>query len=124
MSYKEKNSFICLIKGVFAACICTLLGVLIFSFIIKLAALSSAVIKPVNQFIKVISIFLGCFLFVRGKKGFVKGGAVGLLFTIAIYCLFALISGTSVFKNGFLLDLLFCLAIGILSGILTVNIKK
>ncbi len=124
MSYKEKSFLIYFIKGVFTACICTLIGVLLFSFIIKLAGLSSSVIKPVNQFIKVISVFLGCFFCVQGKKGYLKGGAIGFAFSILIYCLFALISGMEVFNNGFFIDLLFCAVIGILSGILTVNIKK
>lgn len=124
MSYKERSFTVSFIKGVFTAVISALVGVLIFALIIKMASLSSTVVKPVNQFIKVISIFLGCFFAVSGKRGYLKGGLIGIVSIIIIYLLFALISGASVFANGFTLDLLFSLAIGVLSGILAVNLKK
>lgn len=124
MSYKEKGFTVSFIKGVFTAVISALVGVLIFALIIKMANLSSGVVKPVNQFIKVISIFLGCFFAVSGKRGYIKGGLIGIISIIIIYLLFALISGANVFSSGFIIDLLFSLAVGVLSGILAVNFKK
>ena len=124
MSYKEKGFTVSFIKGVFTAVISALVGVLIFALIIKMANLSSGVVKPVNQFIKVISIFLGCFFAVSGKRGYIKGGLIGIISIIIIYLLFALISGANVFSGGFIIDLLFSLAVGVLSGILAVNLKK
>ena len=124
MSYKEKSFTVSFIKGVFTAVISALVGVLIFALIIKMANLSSGVVKPVNQFIKVISIFLGCFFAVSGKRGYIKGGLIGIISIIIIYLLFALISGANVFSSGFIIDLLFSLAVGVLSGILAVNFKK
>lgn len=124
MSYKEKSFTVSFIKGVFTAVISALVGVLVFALIIKMANLSSGVVKPVNQFIKVISIFLGCFFAVSGKRGYIKGGLIGIISIIIIYLLFALISGANVFSGGFIIDLLFSLAVGVLSGILAVNLKK
>ena len=112
------------IKGVFFSLIIVLVGVLIFAGVIKLTSLSSSAIKPVNQFIKVLAIFFGCFLSVRGSLGFLKGGFVGVLGTALIYLTFSLIGGEISFGMPFIIDLVFGLIVGIISGIITVNVKK
>jgi putative membrane protein (TIGR04086 family) len=82
------------------------------------------VIKPVNQFIKVISIFCGCFFSFGNKKGYLKGLLTGVLFAVISYVLFAILGGETVFGFSFLIDVFFCSAIGTILGILTVSIKK
>ncbi len=119
-----KEFFSGIIKAVFSAVIITLVGVLIFAGIVKFAILSSGVIKAVNQFIKIIAIFLGCSLSIRGKSGLLRGALMGVLTTIITYLLFSLFCGEIVFGNSFLLDLIFTSVIGAISGIISVNIKK
>lgn len=104
--------------------IIVLAGILIFAGIIKIACLSDGVIKPVNQFIKILSVFLGCFFSVRGKLGFLKGGLVGAIGMAITYLVFSLIGGQISFGGTFVLDLLFGLVVGIISGIVAVNLKK
>ncbi len=120
----EKGIFSGVLRGVLYAVIITLISVLIFAFIVKFALLGSGVIKAVNQFIKIISIFLGCSLSIRGNLGLVKGALVGAFTTIITYLLFSLFSGSVTFNGSFILDIVFTAIIGGISGILAVNMKK
>ncbi|MBE5756275.1 MAG: TIGR04086 family membrane protein [Clostridiales bacterium] len=104
--------------------ILTLLFVLLFGFIIKLCKIPEKVILPVNQFIKVIAVFIGCFFTIKGKMGFLKGLLTGLVATIIIYTIFFIINGEFLFNYKFFIDLIFVSVIGMISGILTVNLKK
>lgn len=120
----DNKTFPCIFKGVAIAIIITLIGILIFAFIIKVAYLNSSVIKAVNQFIKVISIFLGCFMFIRQNKGIIKGGLIGCFSAVITYLIFAFMGGELNFGAGFILDVIFQVVIGIISGIIAVNVKK
>lgn len=113
-----------ILKSVAAAVIITLVGILAFAFVIKMAYLNSSVIKAVNQFIKVLSIFLGCFIFVRENGGFIKGALVGGLTAVIVYLIFALMGGEFSFGTSFLIDLIFQTIIGAISGVLAVNLKR
>ncbi|MBS1314743.1 MAG: TIGR04086 family membrane protein [Firmicutes bacterium] len=110
-------------RGVSLAIIVCLAAVLIFALVIQFTGLPESVIMPVNQFIKVLAIFIGCFFSLRGSKGWLKGGLVGLIAGGLTFLLFALLGG---FPSGLriLWDLLFCVGVGILSGIISVNLKK
>ncbi|MBE7081157.1 MAG: TIGR04086 family membrane protein [Clostridiales bacterium] len=119
-----KEFFSGILKAVFSAVIITLVGVLIFAGLLKFTLLSQSVIKSVNQFIKIIAIFLGCSLNIRGKSGLVRGVVMAFLTTIVTYLLFSLFCGQIIFGNSFILDLIFTSIIGGVSGIISVNIKK
>ncbi len=119
-----KGFFSGIIKAVFSAVIITLVGVLIFAGLLKFALLSEGVIKAVNQFIKILAIFLGCSFSIRGKNGLVRGALMGVLTTIITYLLFSLFCGEMMFGDNFFLDLIFTSVIGAISGIISVNIKK
>ena len=110
-------------RGVSLAIIVCLAAVLIFALVIQFTGLPESVIMPVNQFIKVLAIFIGCFFSLRGSKGWLKGGLVGLIAGGLTFLLFARLGG---FPSGLriLWDLLFCVGVGILSGIISVNLKK
>lgn len=125
MSEKTNGGFFSsVIKGIATAVIVTLVSVLIFAFIVKIATLNSSVIKAVNQFIKILSVFLGCFSFIRANKGLLKGCFVGVIATIITYLIFSLIGGAVSFGTPFILDLIFGLIVGGISGVIAVNVKK
>ena len=98
-------------RGVSLAIIVCLAAVLIFALVIQFTGLPESVIMPVNQFIKVLAIFIGCFFSLRGSKGWLKGGLVGLIAGGLTFLLFALLGG---FPSGLriLWDLLFCVGVG------------
>ena len=113
-----------IVKGVFSALIVTLLGVLIFAVIVKVAFLSSSVIKAVNQFIKILSIFLGCSFCLGKSKGLISGALVGGLSTIITCLLFSLFGAQTAFGFSFAVDVLFSVIVGAFSGVITANLKN
>lgn len=113
-----------IIKGANLSLIISLVSILIFAFIVRSALLSNGVIKCVNQFIKIISIFLGCVFFIKGKGGLVKGALLGLLFFILTTLIFALFSAGFTISLSLVIDLFFCVIVGAISGIISVNISR
>ena len=112
------------IKGSLSTLIIMLASVLIFAIIVKFAYFNSGIVKTVNQFIKVISVFLGCFLSVRENKGLIKGLLIGLISCLLISLIFALLGGGIGFGLNFIIDVVFMSLIGLISGIIVVNVKK
>ncbi len=125
MDKENTGSFFgCVIKGVATALIITLLSVLLFAIIVKTAYLSQGVIKAVNQFIKILSVFLGCAFSLKGSKGLIKGVLVGLIFTVLTYLIFALLGSGISFGLPFIIDLIMGIVVGGVSGIISVNLKR
>ena len=120
---QSKTFLTSVIKATALSLICSLLGILIFAFIVKAVALSDGTVKSVNQFIKVIAVFIGCFFSVKGKLGIVKGGVSGALFTVLLYAVFALMSGSKIFSAEMFADISFTAIIGGISGIIAVNVR-
>ena len=112
------------IKGIIISLIIIFLSVLAFALIIKITSLTDKAIKPVNQFIKVIAILLGCVYSIRLKGGLIKGLFIGLIATLVSYFAFGFLSGGNLFGLHFVLELIFGVALGIISGIIAVNLKK
>ena len=117
---KKKDFVSQIFKGVITAVLVTLVGVLLFAFILSFVDLSGAVIKPVNQFIKLSAVFLGCFFIIKDDSAVLKGGLIGLLSTIFCFLLFCLIAGAVASWLGFLIDVVVGTIMGVLSGVLTV----
>lgn len=125
MSENSQNGFFSsVLKGVLTALIVCLLGILIFAFIIKFAMLNTVVIKSVNQFIKVLSVFLGCVFCVKGGAGLIKGVLIGAISTALTFLLFSLFGVQVSFGLTFIIELLFGVVAGGISGIIAVNIKR
>lgn len=111
-----------IIKGVLFSISLTLISILLFAIVVKVTVFSSIAVKIVNQFIKIVSVFLGCLLFLKGGKGLIKGGIVAILYVFLINSIFSLISGVG-FSVSFL-EILLCLAVGVISGIISINLKE
>ncbi|PWM70256.1 MAG: TIGR04086 family membrane protein [Bacillota bacterium] len=119
-----KSDIKMIVSGVLKGLIFSLLAVLIFSFIVKLCSVGDNVIHAVNQFIKSLAVFVGCFFSLKGKLGWLKGLAVGLFVFVFTYLVFALIAGAQVFGAKFFIDTAFGAAVGLISGIISVNVRK
>lgn len=123
-SENNKGFFSCVTKGTLLAVIISLAGVLIFAFVIKFFSLNSTAIKTVNQFIKVLAVFLGCMISFDGRGGLVKGVFTGILSAVVIHLIFALFIGNVTFDIAFIVDIIFTALVGGLSGVISVNLKK
>ena len=123
-SQNQSGFFLSVIKGGLTALITTLIAVLIFAGVIKSASLGTWVIKAVNQFIKVLSVFLGCFFCVKQGKGLIKGVLIGVLSCMLTALVFVLVCGNEISLSSFLIDLGFLAVIGAVCGATTVNVKR
>lgn len=119
-----KNGAKMVVGGVLKGLIFSLAAVLVFSFIVKFCPLGDGVIHAVNQFIKSLAVFTGCFFSLKGKLGWLKGMITGIFIFLFTYLVFTLLAGADVFSLGFAIDLLFGAAVGLISGIISVNVRK
>ena len=111
------------IKSTLLALIISLAGILVFAVVVKFTAPTETLIKTVNQFIKILAVFIGCFLSVKGSAGLVKGAVAGALCTLLTYSVFALMSGSPLFSAEMLIDVLLTAVVGGISGIVAVNLR-
>ena len=115
--------FIQIFKAVLIAIACSIGLTLLLAFLLRAANLTDGIILPANVCIKAISLLIGCFCALRGEKGWLRGGIVGVLFIALSGLLFAFIGGDFAFSWLILLEVLFGIIVGTLSGIFAVNIK-
>lgn len=123
---KNKNFILALLKGTFVSLLISLVGILIFALFLKFVDINDGWIMPINQIIKVVSIFFGVKLMVKYSegKGFAKGLVLGLVYTIFAFIIFSLLSSSFVFDVTLLFDTLFGAIIGIICGIICVSTKR
>jgi len=124
---QSENSFpahlVQIAKSVVLSVLFSLVAVLIFSVVLKFAALSDSVIKPVNQCIKAFAVLFGCFFGIRGEKGWLKGLVSGMLTVMLTYLVFAMVGGDFSLSWLIVAELAFGAVAGLLSGIVAVNVK-
>ena len=103
-------------KGACVSIIFTLAAVLLFALAIKLFSIPSAAITPVNQVIKFLAVFLGCFFCIKPEKAFFKGIACGAIVAVVTYFLFSAVAGAISFGWGNVADFLFGATAGAVGG--------
>ena len=128
--FKQKTKFSSpvlsnVIKGSLISVSLSLVFILIFAIIIKFANIPDVAITPVNQFIKIVSIFLGCFMSLKQyqQKGLITGALIGLIYTFLAFLIFSFLGGTFNLSLSLLVDGVFALIVGALCGIFSVNKK-
>ncbi len=123
----EKNNILLNgLKGSMLSVCISLVLILIFAFIIKLTSMSDALIKPINQVIKIVSILIGTMFIVKKvkQKGLLLGAMVGLLYSILAFVVFSILNGGFSFDWTLLIDILFGTISGGICGVICVNSKK
>ena len=102
-------------KSVCVSALIVLAAVLVFALFIRLFSISSAVIMPVNQVIKLLSVAAGCILCLR-EKPVLCGAAAGAATAVVTYFLFSAVAGAISFGWGNMADFLFGAAAGAVGG--------
>jgi len=122
----SKKAFLQVLKGAVIGVIISLILVLLFALIIKLTDISDNAITPVNQIIKIISIFIGVYFALKNSyySGMFKGIMVGLIYTLLSFLVFSALDGTFMLDTSFVNDLLFGGITGAIAGIILVNLKR
>ena len=115
-----------IVKTVVIAVLISMVSVLVFALILKATNMSENAVSYVNVGIKVLSIAIGCIVgFGRGgKAGWLKGLLSGILYVVISFLVFSFISGKVSLANVTWLDFLTGAAVGVISGVLAVNVKK
>lgn len=120
----SKMDFFSIVKAVLLALGVSLLLAVTFAVVLRATSWGENIIYPVNQIIKVIAVMVGTLTFVRGEKGWLQGGLVGLLFTALSYLAFSSLGGDFSLSWLIFLELGITFLAGALSGILAVNLRK
>lgn len=123
---KGNSILIPLLKGTLISLSISLLGILMFAFVLRFTNISDVVISPVNQVIKGVSIFFGVFIGLKKEKelGLVSGLLIGVCYTVFAFFVFSLLDGAFEINRTLLNDILFGGIIGGICGIICVNLKK
>ena len=122
----KKNNLIAIFSGVMVSVATTLVLILLFALLIRVLSIPDGVIFPINQVIKVVSLFLGCLVINKRihKNGILNGILLGLLYFVLSFVLFAILQGSIswVFSNFF--DLVLTSLMGGLVGLISIHITK
>lgn len=123
---KQGNSAIMgIIEGVALSALASVVGILLFALIVKVFSLSDAVIPPVNQVIKVLSILAGTFRAVaRGSRGLFGGLIIGIAYVALGAGVYMLLDGGLAPIGVLLADVALGAAAGGVSGVLIANLTK
>lgn len=126
MSKQRKgNSLLETIIAVVVALIISLLLVVVAAFAIKLFNIGDGAICIINQVIKGLSILLACLICLKSpSNGWLRGAIVGMIYIITAFVVFSLLSGEFIFDLSLANDAVLGMVSGLISGIISVNIRK
>lgn len=106
------------------ALVISLLLVLIFALIVRLAGLDGTALTVGNYVIKAVAVLTGVLIgFRTPAAGAVKGGIVGVLFTLLAVFVFAAADGFKSANFNFA-DFLTTIVTGVISGVIAVNLPR
>lgn len=124
MSYeKNGNGFFTVLKAVAFALAVSVLAVVVFACVLRVKPLSDRAVYFVNQVVKNLAVIVATLLFIRGEKGWLKGGAVGLLFTLLSYLTFSIVAHTFSLSALAVAELFVGLIAGAGAGAIAVNLR-
>ena len=122
----KRKSFSQIAKGVLISLTVSLVGILLFAIVLRFVNLSDLTIKIINQIIKVLSVLFVVIVCLKKDKtkGMLKGAVLGVFYTFFSYLVFSILVANFSFSISFIYDLIFSCIVGILCGVLFVNLKK
>lgn len=112
------------IKAVVVALACSLLSTIILACILRVTSMPDKAVYPITQTLKVVIVLLSALLFIRGEKGWLKGGVVGLIFSALSYLTFSAIGGDFSLSWLIFMEVGLSLFAGVLGGVIGVNIRR
>ena len=122
---KEKNS-IKIIKGSLIAIILSIIFLTIYSALLAYTTISEETMVPVTIIITGISILIGSFFSSMKikKQGLLNGAFVGVIYMLILYILSGIFLSSFVLNFKSIIMILSGLVMGMIGGIIGVNIKK
>ncbi len=124
-NFTSKQNILDIIKATLLSIIFTIILVMVFSIIVNYVKIAPNIITIVNQCIKFVSILLGCIISIKNlSKGALKGGLIGILYTLLSVLMFSLVTRQISLSLINLIDIVFAICVGCIGGIIVVNTKK
>lgn len=122
----NKSTSLQVLKGSITAVSISLVLILAFAMLLRFTNISDKVIMPINQIIKIVSIFFGVYsaLKYHKEKGWVKGMLIGLTYSVLAFVIFAILSSSLILSWNTLLDIVFGSIVGGIVGVIVVNMKR
>ncbi len=122
---KDRGYIFEIVKANIIALIFALLAVLLSALAVKLFNISDGAIPIINQVIKTLAIFVGCtFSLKKPTNGWLRGIVCGFIFVWISYVVFSLLDGKFNVGLSMLNDCVLGMVAGMISGIISVNIRK
>jgi len=114
------SGILSILKCVLIGVIATLIGIIIFSIVLKFANLSNLIISYVNDVIKVFSIFImiSCIKKCNPGRLLVKAILSGIMYAFVSLLIFSILNGSFVFNMSFVYDLLFAIIVSVIVSII------
>ena len=108
------------IKSCLLGLITTLIGIVIFAFVLKFSDLSTSTVSWVNNVIKAVSIFIVIASLKRmgGEKLLIKSIFAGALYAVLSFVIFSILNGSFSFNLSFVYDLIFSVVVAIIASII------
>ncbi len=123
---RKKNNIVKLLNGTIVAVCLTLILILLFAVLIRFTGINDKVIFPVNQIIKIVSLFVGTFIALKGlkEKGLLKGIIIGFAYYVISYLTFSILQGSFALNIANFYDLILTTVMGGLIGLIVVHMGK
>ena len=118
------NGVFTIVKAVLLSLAVSLLAAVVFAVILQAAPMAQGTIYTINQVLKAVALAVGVFAFIRGEKGWLKGGVSGLLFTGLSYLAFSAIGGDFSLSWLALVELALAVFAGVVGGVIGVNLRR
>lgn len=113
-----------IVKAAVLALAVSFLSTVVLAAILRITTMPHKAIYPITQTLKVIFVLLASLLFIRGEKGWLKGGAAGLIFTALSYLTFSAVGGDFSLSWLVLVEVGLALFAGALGGVIGVNLRR
>lgn len=123
---KKGNTVIQVIAASMIAVIVSLVLILLSAAIINALDVDSDIwLTVINQIIKGVSLLAGCLIMFKNvRNGWLKGLVTGIVYIVLSFVVFSLMYMQFSIDLSFLVDLLTGAAMGLICGVIAVNVRK
>ena len=112
------------VKGAGVALVLSVALAAVYALLLRVLPMGNIVVTIVMQALKGVALVLAVVLFVRGEKGWLKGGATGLVFSMLGYLTLSSLGGGFALSWLIFLEIATFVAVGGLTGMIAVNVKR
>lgn len=122
----KKNFWFKILNGTVVSVCSTLILILLFALIIRFTNIGDSWIFPINQIIKIASLFIGTLVALKGmrEKGLIKGLIIGFAYYILNIITFSILQGGFALTVSNIFDFILTTMMGGLIGLIVVHIGK